>query len=106
MSDIAGNDKAAEAAMRIFLAHHEKFHFALQDKYEELIKYAQRKDASQFLIDKGNREIKEAADYLNAAKNTIEALNELVEFTEQRNRIKRREKEIKELRQTLKQYGI
>ena len=58
MSDIAGNDKTAEAAMRIFLAHHEKFHFALQDKYEELIKYAQRKDASQFLIDKGNREIK------------------------------------------------
>lgn len=48
-----------------YLTAHERFLFSIQNKYDELAKYAQRKDASQFVIDKGNKEIKDAFAFLN-----------------------------------------
>lgn len=48
-----------------YLSAHERFLFSIQNKYDELAKYAQRKDASQYVIDKGNKEIKDAFAFIN-----------------------------------------
>lgn len=98
MPSVSTNDKAAVQAMRKFLAHHETFQFALQTKMEELARYAQRKDASQFVIDKGNKELKEAAHYLNGSKECVDALFDLIEFDTNTRTIRRLDKQIKALK--------
>lgn len=59
---------------REYAAVHEKFLFSLQNKHEDLGKYAQRKDASNYVIKKGNQELQDAAEYMNKAEAIIECL--------------------------------
>lgn len=72
------DNMATIICVREYAAAHEKFLFALQDKHEELAKYAQRKDASTYVIDKGNKELRDCADYMNKSEAIIKALTSQV----------------------------
>jgi hypothetical protein len=84
---------------RQYAAAHEKFLFALQNKHEDLGKYAQRKDASTFVIKKGNQELQDAAAYMNKA----EAIIDLLKSEIKQLRLKQ---EITKLKATLPHYEL
>jgi hypothetical protein len=49
----------------------EKFISFLEDKHKQLVKYAARKDAKEFVVTTGNKELEVCYQFLNAAENAI-----------------------------------
>jgi hypothetical protein len=69
----------------------EKFIISLERKHKDLSAYASRKEASQWVIDKGNKELTEAYEFIQQVETLMEQMHGIAKslhLQKQINRLK------------------